>query len=85
LSSLCMSWLGDTVFSIREAAVENLKSLTEIFGVEWAQHAIIPKVVEMSQEANYLYRMTTCFAITVSQNHPSLLMHANVVGRNSHL
>ena len=85
LSSLCMSWLGDTVFSIREAAVENLKSLTEIFGVDWAQHAIIPKVVEMSQEANYLYRMTTCFAITVSRNHLTVLIHANVIPRNSHM
>lgn len=25
LSGLCMSWLGDTVFSIREAATVNLK------------------------------------------------------------
>jgi serine/threonine-protein phosphatase 2A regulatory subunit A len=42
LSNLCMSWLGDTVFSIREAATHNLKKLTEVFGVEWASEAIIP-------------------------------------------
>ncbi|OAA58797.1 protein phosphatase PP2A regulatory subunit A [Cordyceps fumosorosea ARSEF 2679] len=64
LSSLCMDWLGDTVFSIREAATHNLKKLTEVFGVEWANEAIIPKVVEMGQHSNYLYRMTTCFAIS---------------------
>ncbi|KZF22191.1 phospho protein phosphatase A [Xylona heveae TC161] len=64
LSNLCMSWLGDTVFSIREAATQNLKKLTEVFGVEWANEAIIPKVMAMGQHPNYLYRMTTCFAIS---------------------
>jgi len=61
-----MSWLGDTVFSIREAATKNLKKLTEVFGVDWASEAIIPKVMAMGQHPNYLYRMTTCFAISVS-------------------
>ena len=66
LSNLCMGWLGDTVFSIREAAVSNLRKLTEVFGVEWAKKSILPKVSAMSQQQNYLYRMTTCFAISVS-------------------
>ncbi|OAL27324.1 hypothetical protein AYO22_03599 [Fonsecaea multimorphosa] len=65
LSALCMGWLGDTVFSIRDAATQNLKKLTEVFGVEWANRSIIPKVTAMSQQQNYLYRMTTCFAITI--------------------
>lgn len=65
LSNLCMSWLGDTVFSIREASVQNLKKLTEVFGVEWADQAIIPKVANMAGHPNYLYRMTTCFAVSV--------------------
>ncbi|EON98039.1 putative protein phosphatase pp2a regulatory subunit a protein [Phaeoacremonium minimum UCRPA7] len=64
LSALCMGWLGDTVFSIREAATHNLKKLTEVFGVEWASEAIIPKVMAMGNHPNYLYRMTTCFAIS---------------------
>ncbi|KAF5018367.1 hypothetical protein F66182_9654 [Fusarium sp. NRRL 66182] len=64
LSNLCMGWLGDTVFSIREAATHNLKKLTEVFGVEWASEAIIPKVMAMGNHPNYLYRMTTCFAIS---------------------
>ncbi|CZR54474.1 protein phosphatase PP2A regulatory subunit A [Phialocephala subalpina] len=64
LAALCMGWLGDTVFSIREAATHNLKKLTEVFGVEWANEAIIPKVMAMGAHPNYLYRMTTCFAIT---------------------
>jgi serine/threonine-protein phosphatase 2A regulatory subunit A len=66
LAALCMGWLGDTVFSIRDAATKNLKKLTEVFGVGWANEAIIPKVMAMGAHPNYLYRMTTCFAITVS-------------------
>jgi serine/threonine-protein phosphatase 2A regulatory subunit A len=69
LSSLCMSWLGDTVFSIREASTQNLKKLTEVFGVEWANDAIVPKVMAMGQHPNYLYRMTTCFAVSVSTSY----------------
>jgi hypothetical protein len=68
-----MGWLGDTVFSIREAATHNLKKLTEVFGVEWANEAIIPKVMAMGAHPNYLYRMTTCFAITVSTSRRSQL------------
>jgi serine/threonine-protein phosphatase 2A regulatory subunit A len=65
LNSLCLGWLADTVYSIREAATINLKKLTEVFGVEWAEQSIIPNVTSMGQHPNYLYRMTTCFAISV--------------------
>jgi serine/threonine-protein phosphatase 2A regulatory subunit A len=65
LLNLCMSWLGDNVFSIREAATVNLRRLTEVFGVEWSKTAIVPKVVAMSQHANYLFRMTTVLCLGV--------------------
>lgn len=77
LSNLCMGWLGDTVFSIREAATHNLKKLTEVFGVEWASDAIIPKVMAMGNHPNYLYRMTTCFAISVRHAIPALVCPRN--------
>ncbi|RUS24687.1 complex between Pp2a-specific methylesterase Pme-1 and Pp2a core enzyme [Jimgerdemannia flammicorona] len=64
LGNLCMSWLRDAVFSIRDAATGNLRKLTEVFGVEWAKQTIIPKVLAMANNPNYLYRMTTIFAIT---------------------
>ncbi|KAF9182602.1 hypothetical protein BGZ51_004655 [Haplosporangium sp. Z 767] len=64
LGALCMSWLGDSVFSIREAATVNLRKLAEVFGVDWAKQTIIPKVLAMGTHPNYLYRMTTIFAIT---------------------
>jgi len=78
LSNLCMAWLGDTVFSIREAATHNLKKLTEVFGVEWASEAIIPKVMAMGGHPNYLYRMTTCFAITTL----STVVSMDVIAKN---
>lgn len=66
LLELCMSWLRDLVFSIREAATVNLMKLTEVFGAEWAKAAIIPEVMKMTTDENYLHRMTTIFALTVS-------------------
>lgn len=72
LGNLCMTWLGDCVFSIREAATNNLRKLTEVFGVEWAQNNIIPKVLALYTHPNYLYRMTTLFAIAVLSEVPGM-------------
>lgn len=63
LSDLCMSWLGDSVYSVREAATCNFKKLMEIFGFEWAQQNVIPKVLEYHSHPKYLYRMTMVFAV----------------------
>ena len=57
------------VYAIREAATSNLKKLVERFGVEWAQQTIIPKVLQMSRDQNYLHRMTCLFCINVSACH----------------
>ena len=65
LGNLCMSWLGDTVYSIRESATVNLKKLTDVFGVDWAKGSIVPKVMGMGSHTNYLFRMTTVQAIMV--------------------
>ena len=54
------------MYAIREAATQNLKRLVEKFGVEWAQQTVIPKVLQMSNDQNYLHRMTCLFCINVS-------------------
>lgn len=64
LGNLCMAWLADPVFSIREAATVNLRKLTEVFGVQWASSALLPKVVANAGNENYLHRLTTVFALT---------------------
>ncbi|MBN3319597.1 2AAA phosphatase, partial [Atractosteus spatula] len=63
LNSLCMAWLVDHVYAIREAATCNLMKLVEKFGAEWAQNTIVPKVLSMANDPNYLHRMTTLFCI----------------------
>eukprot|EP00180_Rhodochaete_pulchella_P003800 Plantae.Rhodophyta-Rhodochaete_pulchella.ctg6870.p1 GENE.Plantae.Rhodophyta-Rhodochaete_pulchella.ctg6870~~Plantae.Rhodophyta-Rhodochaete_pulchella.ctg6870.p1 ORF type:complete len:367 (-),score=63.01 Plantae.Rhodophyta-Rhodochaete_pulchella.ctg6870:221-1231(-) len=66
LGDLCLNWLGDCVFSIREAAIQNLKSLTTIFGVPWAKDNIVAQIVHLfNNSTNYLYRMTALNAISV--------------------
>merc|ERR1711878_202854 len=42
-----------------------LKKLVEKFGTDWAQQTIIPKVIQMSRDQNYLHRMTCLFCINV--------------------
>ena len=63
LSEICMEWLKDSVWSIREAATANLTKLAEGFGVEWARKVIVPKVVALGSDHSYLMRMTAVFAI----------------------
>ena len=45
-----MSWLWDPVYAIREAAVNNLKELTVIFGSEWAQVEIINRLLNQGDK-----------------------------------
>ena len=54
------------MYAIREAATLNLKKLVEKFGKDWAQTTVIPKVIQMSRDHNYLHRMTCLFCINVS-------------------
>ncbi len=84
LGNLCMSWMGDTVFSIREAATINMKKLTEVFGIEWARVMIIPRILAMGKHGNYMYRMTTVFAITVSVEAVYALARALALNPRSH-
>ncbi|XP_042555999.1 serine/threonine-protein phosphatase 2A 65 kDa regulatory subunit A alpha isoform-like [Dipodomys spectabilis] len=65
LNSLCIAWLVDHVYAICKAATSNLKKLVEKFRKEWAHATIIPKVLAMSGDPNYLHRMTTLFCINV--------------------
>uniref|UniRef100_A0A1I8H5L7 TOG domain-containing protein n=1 Tax=Macrostomum lignano TaxID=282301 RepID=A0A1I8H5L7_9PLAT len=64
LNQLCMGWLVDHVFAIREAAVLNLRKLVEAFGSDWALSTVIPKVAELAVDTNYLHRMVCLFCVT---------------------
>jgi serine/threonine-protein phosphatase 2A regulatory subunit A len=39
---MCLSWLDDNVFAIREAAMKNLQQLTQVFRLEMAREKSLP-------------------------------------------
>ena len=67
LTKLCVTWLGDSVHSIREAACANLRKLTDVFGPVWAERAIVPRILQLQHEGegNYLLRQTSLQAAVV--------------------
>jgi len=55
--------LQDSIFTIREAAIENFKELSKIFGAFWASRFAVPKLVALHTDANYLHRQTPLFGM----------------------
>jgi serine/threonine-protein phosphatase 2A regulatory subunit A len=41
----------------------NLRRLSEAFGVEWSCQQIVPRIVDMHTDANYLHRLTSLYAV----------------------
>lgn len=68
------------MFAIREAATQNLKKLVEKFGPDWATNTVIPKVLNMAQDQNYLHRMTCLFCVNVSSD--SFLINPKIILQN---
>ena len=66
LTDLSLSWLWDTVYSIREAAIQNIKKLTEIFGSNWSRDEIVERLLNFDSELmeNFVYRFTVLSALT---------------------
>lgn len=65
LIGLTLSWLSDTVSSIRKAAANNLRNLTDIFGEAWARAHVVPRVRELQTNAAFSKRMTALYAVQV--------------------
>ncbi|GFZ16118.1 protein phosphatase 2A subunit A2 [Actinidia rufa] len=53
------------VYSICDAAANNLKRLAKEFGPEWVMQHIIPQVLDMINNPHYLYRMTILRSISL--------------------
>jgi serine/threonine-protein phosphatase 2A regulatory subunit A len=47
LSELCLKWLDDPVFAVREAAADNLKKLCETFGPAWADRILVSRLLTL--------------------------------------
>ena len=63
LNPICITWLSDSIYSIREAALNNVKLLTEIFGPQWAVTHVIPKLLSLHVDKSYLHRLTPLFGM----------------------
>ena len=63
LNPICITWLSDSIYSIREAALNNVKLLTESFGPQWAVTHVIPKLLSLHVDKNYLHRLTPLFGM----------------------
>merc|ERR1712045_735411 len=60
LEALFLTSLRDSVHSVRQAAIENLKEIADTFGSQWTVEHLLPKLVEQySQSAGYANRVTT--------------------------
>ena len=45
--------------------MNNIKKLSEIYGINWAVKYMIPKLLALHLESNYLHRLTPLFGIAV--------------------
>jgi len=62
-SKLLMDCLADKVYSVREVGVACVKSLIEALGSQWAERQLLPKLLLIQGNSNYLYRITIIFII----------------------
>ncbi|KAI6674191.1 hypothetical protein NL676_002097 [Syzygium grande] len=53
------------VYSIRDAAANNVRRLAEEFGPEWAMEHIVPQALDMISNPHSLYRMTVLHVISL--------------------
>ena len=66
LADLCLSWLADPVFAVREAAAGNLRRLAEVFGAAWADAVLVPRLLALRPEDSrtaFQQRMTALAAM----------------------
>ncbi len=63
LTKLCISWLSDSVHSVRDSAATNLKNLTAVFGVDWASTVVLPEVHAVEGSAVLCCAVLCCVAL----------------------
>jgi len=63
LNSFCQTWMKDSIFSVREAALHNYRDLTKVFGEQWALKHFLPHLFALQTEISYLHRLTVLFGM----------------------
>lgn len=59
---MMFEWLRSPIYSIREHTMIMINDLGLIFGAEWIENHIIPKLLEFENEENYLFRQIPLIA-----------------------
>lgn len=65
LADLCVKWLEDKIFAIREAALECLKDFAEIFGKEWFEKQALPSILVLHENPVFANRITPLLSVSV--------------------
>ena len=81
LFEIVMTSVDDSIFNIREAACICLADLALLFGEQFTNESIIPKMSELSSSGNYLKRIT-CLIIgkeLMKKNSCQLSAYINIV------
>ena len=92
LTNLCVRWLTDSVFAIREAAAVNLRKLTDVFGAAWAASDVLPRIAALergeggfaSADASpYQLRLTSLQAAVVRESDSDGALFACAVSKQT--
>lgn len=57
-----LDWLSDHIYSIREHTMIMINELGFVFGAEWIEKHIFPKLVSFENDENYLFRQIPLIA-----------------------
>ena len=59
-------YLKDRTYSVRELVLSKLKSLVQVYKVEWVNSSLLPKLAESAGKENgYLIRITALHSLNV--------------------
>jgi serine/threonine-protein phosphatase 2A regulatory subunit A len=75
---ICMGWLTDKVFSVREGAIVAFRRLATQFGKQWVKQSLIQRLVALSKEKSYIHREVALAAL-LSLSAPALPPATSVV------
>lgn len=59
---MMLEWLSDPIYSIREHTMKMINELGHVFGAEWIEANIFPKLISYENEENYLFRQIPLIA-----------------------
>ncbi|KAH9259782.1 hypothetical protein BASA81_002204 [Batrachochytrium salamandrivorans] len=65
LMDICVHFLSDQVFTVREAGAGLVMQICKVFGTEWTLKKIVPSVQALKLTNNYLYRLTAVRSMEV--------------------